>query len=122
MAAAATEHIRVGTMVLNNDMRNPVQMAWEAATLDRLSGGRAELGLGAGHTPQEYAATGVERSPAAVRKARLAESVEIIRRLVDGEEVDHDGEHYQLRGARIDRARQTRLPILVGGNGAALLG
>jgi probable F420-dependent oxidoreductase len=119
--AQATERIRLGTLVLNNDMRNPVQLAWEASTIDRLSGGRFELGLGAGHTPQEYEATGIARSAPADRKRRLAESVEIIRGLLDGDVVDHDGEHYRVNGARIDRAAQERLPILVGGNGAALL-
>ena len=104
--AAVTERVRLGTLVLNNDMRNPVQLAWEAATIDRLSGGRFELGLGAGHTPSEYAATGLERSGAADRKRRLAESVEIIRGLVDGEVVDHDGEHFCIDGAHIDRAVQ----------------
>lgn len=119
--AAATSTIRLGTLVLNNDMRNPVQLAWEVASIDRLSDGRFELGLGAGHTPQEYAASGIGLDPAAVRKRRLAESVEIIRALVDGETVDFDGEHYQLHGAQIERARQDRLPILVGGNGERLL-
>ena len=119
--AALTRRVRLGTLVLNNDMRSPVQLAWEASTIDRLSGGRFELGLGAGHTPSEYDATGVERSAPAARKRRLAESVEIIRRLVDGEVVAHDGEHYRIDGARIDRAAQEHLPILVGGNGAALL-
>jgi probable F420-dependent oxidoreductase len=119
--AVATQRIRLGTLVLNNDMRNPVQLAWEAVTIDRLSGGRFELGLGAGHTPSEYAATGVQRSTAADRKRRLAESVEIIRGLVDGEMVDHDADHFRTDGARIDRAVQEHLPILVGGNGAELL-
>lgn len=50
--ARETESIRLGTFVINNEMRNPVQLAWESATLDRLSGGRFELGIGAGHTPQ----------------------------------------------------------------------
>jgi alkanesulfonate monooxygenase SsuD/methylene tetrahydromethanopterin reductase-like flavin-dependent oxidoreductase (luciferase family) len=59
--AAATERIRLGTLVLNNDMRNPVQLAWEVSTIDRISGGRFELGLGAGHTPSEYDATRIER-------------------------------------------------------------
>jgi probable F420-dependent oxidoreductase len=118
--AAATERIRLGTLVLNNDMRNPVQLAWEAATLDRLSGGRFELGLGAGHTPAEYDATGIERSAPGVRKRRLAESVEVIRRLLDGETVDHDGEHVQISGATIDRAEQEHLPILVDRTGADL--
>jgi probable F420-dependent oxidoreductase len=119
--AAATTRVRLGTLVLNNDMRNPVQLAWEVTTIDRLSGGRFELGLGAGHTPSEYVATGLERSAAADRKRRLAESVEIIRGLVDGEVVDHDGEHFHIHGACIDRSVQEHLPILVGGNGAELL-
>lgn len=119
--AEQTERIRLGTMVLNNDMRNPVQLAWEAATLDRRSGGRLELGLGAGHTPQEYAATGIRFDPPPVRKARLVEAVTIIRRLFDGATVSFAGEHYDVEEARIDRPAQDRLPILVGGNGAALL-
>jgi probable F420-dependent oxidoreductase len=119
--AGATSRIRLGTLVLNNDMRNPVQLAWEASTLDRLSGGRFELGLGAGHTPNEYEATGIERSDARTRKRRLAESVEIVRDLLDGRTVDHDGAHYRVGQARIDRSEQEHLPILVGGNGAALL-
>ena len=119
--AAVTERIRIGTLVLNNDMRNPVQLAWEASTIDRLSGGRFELGLGAGHTPSEYAATGIERASPAERKRRLAESIEIIRRLLDGNAVDHEGAHFRIDGARIDRSAQPHLPILVGGNGATLL-
>jgi probable F420-dependent oxidoreductase len=120
--ATATTRIRLGTFVLNNDMRNPVQLAWEAVTLDRLSGGRFELGLGAGHTPQEYAATGLGFDPPSVRKARLIESVGVIRRLVDGETVDFQGEHVQVSDAEVGRSTQERLPILVGGNGARLLG
>lgn len=119
--AAATSRIRLGTLVLNNDMRNPVHLAWEAATIDRLSDGRFELGLGAGHTPHEYAATGIELNSARVRKQRLAESVEIIRRLLDGETVDFNGAHFKIEGAAIEPPTQERLPILVGGNGAALL-
>ena len=119
--ASVTERIRLGTLVLNNDMRNPVQLAWEVSTIDRLSGGRFELGLGAGHTPSEYDATGIERSAPGDRKRRLAESVEIIRDLLDGEAVEFDGEHHRVDRARIDPAQQERLPILVGGNGAALL-
>ncbi len=120
--AQATSHIRLGTYVLNNDMRNPVQLAWEAVTLDRLSGGRFELGIGAGHTPQEYDHVGLQQQGPQVRKARLAESVEILRQLFHGELVDFEGEHYQIRGAQLDRSVQERLPIMVAGNGAALLG
>jgi probable F420-dependent oxidoreductase len=120
--AQATERIRLATMVLNNDMRNPVQLAWEAAALDRLSGGRVELGLGAGHTPQEYRATGIALDPPAVRKARLMESVGVIQRLFGGDPVTFTGDHYRLEDAQIEPPAQARLPILVGGNGATLLG
>ncbi|HUE07301.1 MAG TPA: LLM class flavin-dependent oxidoreductase, partial [Acidimicrobiales bacterium] len=74
-AAAATSTIRIGTLVLNNDLRHPVAVAQEAATLDRVSAGRVELGLGAGHSFPEYAAIGLAFDPPAVRKARLAEAV-----------------------------------------------
>ena len=119
--AQVTERIRLSTFVLNNDMRNPVQLAWEAATLDRLSNGRFELGLGAGHTPQEYRACGTTFDKARVRKERLMESVEVIRRLVDGESVTFEGKYVKTLGAEITPASQARLPILVGGNGEALL-
>ncbi len=120
--ASATERIRLGTYVLNHDMRNPVQLAWEAVTIDRLSGGRMELGLGAGHTPAEFAATGIPLDPPAVRKGRLIEGLMIVRQLVDGVTVDFEGDHLAVQGARIDRSMQEHLPILVGGNGARLLG
>ncbi len=118
--ASTSERITLGTLVLNNDMRNPVQVAWEAATIHELSGGRFELGLGAGHTPQEYAATGVDFDPAAVRKARLTEAVDIIGALFRGETVDHGGEQYRLGEARLSVV-QPPPRILVGGNGTALL-
>jgi probable F420-dependent oxidoreductase len=102
-------------------MRNPVQLAWEATTIDHLSGGRFELGLGAGHSPQEYAATGIALDPAPTRKTHLAERVEIIRRLLDGDTVNHELGHHHLVNASVPRSRQTRLPILVAGNGTALL-
>ena len=119
--AQATSTIRLGTFVLNSDMRNPVQLAWEASTLDRLSGGRFELGLGAGHTPQEYSATGTVLDVPRVRKERLMEGVEVIRRLVDGKTVTFEGRYVRVHDAVIDPALQARLPILVGGNGATLL-
>lgn len=121
VVAAATRSIRIGTLVLNGDMRNPVQLAWEVSTLDHLSGGRMELGLGAGHTPQEYTATGLAMDPPAVRKARLTETVELVRSLLDGNEVTTIGRYHQVDGARVPRSVQERLPILVGGNGDALL-
>lgn len=119
--AAVTTSIRLGTMVLNADVRNPVQLAWEAATIDRLSGGRFELGLGAGHTPQEYAATSLSQDPPAVRKRRLMESVELIADLLAGQTVTRSGESFDVAAARVTEPGIS-IPILIGGNGSALLG
>jgi probable F420-dependent oxidoreductase len=121
-AALATSRIRLGTFVINASFQHPLLLAREAVTLDRLSDGRFELGLGAGHTPAEFAALGVPMAPAGERKARLAEFVEVIRPLLDGATVDHDGASFQLAGASTERAHQDHLPILVGGSGRRLLG
>ena len=118
--AAATSTVRLGTFVLNAEMRNPVQLAWEAATIDRLSAGRFELGLGAGHTPHEFAECGIEMALPAERKQRLMAQVELLRALLDGETAS--SEPLGVIAASTGRAVQDRLPILVGGNGAALLG
>ena len=74
-AAAATTRLRVGTIVLDNDYRHPVMLAKEAATLDLLSGGRLELGLGAGWLRREYDVAGMTYDRAGVRVDRLAESI-----------------------------------------------
>lgn len=118
--ASATTSIRLGTNVINADVRNPVQLAWEAATLDRLSDGRFELGVGAGHTPREYTAMGFTQDPPVVRKRRLMESVELLSALLGGHTVTHSGEFFDIAEACIaESGRQVRL--LVGGNGPTLL-
>ena len=119
--AQRTERIRLGTLVINADLRSPTQLACEAVTLDHLSSGRFELGVGAGHTPQEYAAVGAELRPATLRKQRLRELVDLVRRLLDGETVDASGRFFELRATHVGRSAQDRLPILVGGNGQGLL-
>src|ERR1051326_7787452 len=78
-AAEATEHIRVGTNVLNNDLRHPVLVAREAATVDVLTDGRLELGLGAGSIKSEYDEAGLRFDAGGTRVARLAEAVAIIK-------------------------------------------
>jgi len=119
--AEAAPTIRVCPMVINNDFHHPVHLAGEIANLDALTGGRVELGIGAGHAFTEYAAIGQAMDPPAVRKRRMAESVEILRMLLDGEEVSYAGEHYRLTGVRTMRATQERLPILVGVAGRVAL-
>jgi probable F420-dependent oxidoreductase len=123
MAAAATRRLRVGTMVLNNDFRHPVVLAREAATLDLLSDGRLELGLGAGHMKSEYDEIGLVFDRGRVRVERLTEAVVIVKRLFTGEPVTYDGRHYRVTGHTIHPrpAQRPRPPILVGGNGPRLL-
>lgn len=119
--ADCTTSIRLCPLVLNNDFHHPVHLAQELASLDHLSGGRLEVGIGAGHSFPEYAAIGQSFDPPAVRKARLAESTEILRRLLDGETVTYDGEHYLLDNVHTLRSRQRHLPLLVGVNGKTAL-
>jgi probable F420-dependent oxidoreductase len=119
--AECTTRLRICPLVLNNDFHHPVHLARELASIDHLSGGRLEVGIGAGHAFTEYAAIGQAFDPPVVRKARLAEGVEILRRLLDGEEVSFAGEHYRLTGARTMRALQERVPIMVAVNGRAAL-
>jgi probable F420-dependent oxidoreductase len=119
--ADATHRIRVCPLVLNNDFHHPVQLAQELASIDHLTGGRLEVGLGAGHSFTEYAAIGLPFDPAPVRKARLAEAVEIVRQLLDGELVSFDGDHYRLHDVRTLRSHQGHVPILVGVNGRQAL-
>lgn len=119
--AAITDRIRLCPLVVNNDFRHPVHLAREIAALDHLTRGRIELGIGAGHSFTEYEAIGVPFHAPAVRKARLAEAIEILRRLLDGETVSFAGEHYQLRSVRTMRSLQDHLPLMVGVNGRAAL-
>jgi probable F420-dependent oxidoreductase len=117
--AAHTERVRIGTLVCNNDFRHPAVLAREAATLDLLSGGRLELGIGAGHAAPEYDEIGLPFDPPAVRVERLEEAVGLLCRLFDGERVAHAGAHYRLHDHALWPPRRPRL--LVGGNGDRVL-
>ncbi|HEV8633855.1 MAG TPA: TIGR03621 family F420-dependent LLM class oxidoreductase [Chloroflexota bacterium] len=124
-AAAATRSLRVGTYVLANDFRNPVLLAKEVATLDLLSGGRFELGLGAGRpaAAAENRMLGLAFDSGAVRVARLAESLAIIKPLLAGQGATASGAHYPVVDAEISPrpVQQPRPPILVAGSGRQLL-
>jgi probable F420-dependent oxidoreductase len=117
--AEATEGLRVGTLTLNNDFRHPTLLAREAATLDLLTDGRLELGLGAGHSAPEYAEIGLGFDPAAVRVARLEESALLLTSLFGGEEVTFEGLHYRVAAHRLFPVRRPR--FLIGGNGDRVL-
>jgi probable F420-dependent oxidoreductase len=117
--AGETTRVRVGTLVLNNDLRHPALVAREAATLDLLSDGRFELGLGAGHAAPEYRELGLAFDRPGVRVERLGEAATIIRRLFEGEAVTFSGRHYELDAHRLYPMHTP--PLLVGGNGDRVL-
>jgi len=122
-AAAATRHLRLGTMVLNNDFRHPVLTAREAATVDLLSDGRFELGLGAGHTKSEYDEVGLTFEPGPTRVERLGEAVVIVKRLLAGEPVSFRGNHYHVTDHTIHPVpvQRPHPPVFIGGSAPRLL-
>jgi probable F420-dependent oxidoreductase len=120
--ADATEKLRVGTFVIANDYRHPVELAKQFATLDVLSGGRAEVGIGSGYAQNEYDSIGLRYESAGVRIERLGEALQIIRRALDGEKFSFEGKHYRITDYEpFPRPVQAHLPILVGGGGRKVL-
>jgi probable F420-dependent oxidoreductase len=121
--AAVTERVRIGSLALCNDFRNPALLAKMIATLDRLSKGRIDVALGAGWYEPEYRAAGIEFDGAGTRIERLGESLQIIARLLEGEELIFKGEHYTIDGAicRPGPEQSPRPPLWVGGKGDKLL-
>ncbi len=117
--ASLTSRVRIGSLVLCNDFRYPGLVAKMAATLDLLSGGRLDLGLGAGWYEPEYRAAGIPFDRARERIERVGEAVEIITRLLSGEELTFKGEHYTIDGAicRPLGAQKPRPPVWIGGKG-----
>ncbi|WP_020498025.1 LLM class flavin-dependent oxidoreductase [Sciscionella marina] len=115
-AATATSTLRLGTSVLNAGIREPLLLASDVATLDRISEGRAELGLGAGHTPAEWEMLGRVRPGPAERIAHLLRVAEETSALLAGETVP-------VTGAVLPEPRpvQDRIPLLLGGGNPALL-
>jgi probable F420-dependent oxidoreductase len=125
VAAEATSALRIGTLVLNNDLRHPALVAREALALDSLSGGRLELGLGAGSemSSPEHESIGIRFDDGATRVARLAEAAEVLDGLLRGNEVTFRGAHYRLNGHRAwpPAIQHPRPPILIGGSGRRIL-
>jgi probable F420-dependent oxidoreductase len=124
-AAMATRTLRVGTYVIANDFRNPVTLAKEVATVDLLSGGRFELGIGVGRpdAAQDNRMLGIPFDSGAVRVARLAESLALLKALLSGQTATAIGSHYAAANAQISprRTQQPHPPILVAGSKRRLL-
>lgn len=121
--AAVTKRVRLGSLTLCNDFRNPAILAKMAASLDLLSNGRLDLGLGAGWYEPEYEAAGISFDKPATRIKRLRESAEIVSRLLEGEVLDFEGAYYKTEGAlcRPGPHQKPRPPIWIGGKGDFLL-
>lgn len=122
-AACATTTLRVGTLVLDNDYRHPVMLAKEAATLDVLSGGRLELGIGAGWLGEEYERAGMAFDPASVRVGRLEEAVRVLKGLFADGPLAFTGQHYTIDGLENwpKPAQRPRPPILIGAGSPRML-
>jgi probable F420-dependent oxidoreductase len=110
VAAEATTTLRVGTLVLDNDFRHPVVLAKEAATLDVVTGGRFEFGVGAGWATLDYEYSGIPMDRPSVRVDRLRESLEIMRAMWRDGSATFEGEHY-----RVTAAPGTPQPVTPGG-------
>lgn len=118
VAAMATQTLRVGPLVLNNELHHPALLARAAATVDRLSGGRFVLGLGTGYAQAEHDAIGLPlRSPGS-RVDRLEECLMILRLLLDDGAASFAGDHHAVEIADLGiRPLQAKVPILIGGHG-----
>jgi probable F420-dependent oxidoreductase len=119
--AAVTERIRIGTLVLDTALRDPVLTAKSAATLDRMSGGRFELGLGAGYIAANFAAAGVPFETGADRVARLGETVTLVQRLWSEPSTTMHSRFFDVTDAPMVARAPVRPRLLIGGGGRAVM-
>ena len=121
-AAAVTDRLRVGTFVLGNDYKHPVVCAREMASLDLLSDGRLELGIGAGWMTADYEKAGIPLDRPGVRIARLAEAITILKGLFSPGPFTFHGEHYRVTDLDgMPKPVQAPLPFFVGGGAPKIL-
>ncbi len=120
-AAMVSTRLRVGTLVASNDFRNPVLLARECATLDTISAGRFELGIGAGWAVRDYRGLGIQLDAGRTRVDRLSESIALMKRLFAEREVTFEGRHYRVQRASLGLRRPLTLPILIAGTRRRIL-
>jgi probable F420-dependent oxidoreductase len=121
VAAEATSTLHVGSLMLNNDLRNPVVLAKEIATLGLAAEGRVEVGLGAGWLRSDYAQAGIEYDEPAVRVDRLAESLTVMKTLWSEGEATFTGRYHAVLGARCDPRPASPPRVIVGGGSRRIL-
>jgi probable F420-dependent oxidoreductase len=123
MAAAHTTTLRIGSLVVDNDYKHPAILAKEAATIDLLSDGRLELGVGAGWMRTDYDQLGLPYDPPAVRVDRFEEALHIIKQCFAGEQFTYHGEHYRITdySSWPRSVQQPGPPLLIGGGGKRVL-
>ena len=122
-AADVTTTLRVGALVFDNDYKHPVVLAKELATMDLLSDGRTEVGLGAGWMISDYEQAGMPYDAAGVRIDRFLEGLHIIRRSFEAGTFSHSGTHYTITDYEgFPKPAQAKVPVLIGGGGKRVLG
>jgi len=122
-AAGATTKLRIGSLVFDNDYRHPVVLAKEVATLDVLSGGRLDFGLGAGWQTDDYERSGIQFDPPGTRIERLQEAVQVIKGLFAPGKFSFAGKHYMVKelDGHPKPVQQPHPPFLLGGGGRRML-
>jgi probable F420-dependent oxidoreductase len=123
-ALALTSTLRVGCRVFCQDYHHPVVLAKEIATMDLMSEGRVEVGIGAGWIKAEYEAAGIQFDSPGTRIRRLGEYVSILKTLLRGDEIDHHGEFFEIFGFKglPDVVQKPHPPIMIGGGAPKILG
>ena len=122
-AADATTSLRVGCLVFDNDYKHPVVLAKEVATIDVLSGGRVELGIGAGWMNSDYEQSGIQHDRAGVRIDRMEEGIAVLKGLFADGAYSFEGEHYRITGldGQPKPVQRPHPPLLVGGGAQRVL-
>ncbi|HSK92968.1 MAG TPA: TIGR03621 family F420-dependent LLM class oxidoreductase [Candidatus Angelobacter sp.] len=121
--AAISDRLRVGTFVLNNDLRHPAVLAQDLASIDVLSGGRLDVAIGAGWNRAEYEAIGLPFDRTPVRQSRLVEAVAVLKGCFGDEPFSFSGEHYTITeyDAQPKPVQRPHPPLLIGGGGRRTL-
>lgn len=121
--AARTTRVRIGVLVSSNTFRHPALLAQQAVTVDHVSGGRLELGLGAGWFEAEHERFGIDLPDPGPRVDRFREAVEIVDALLRNESTTYHGDHYRLESAHVRPrpVQQPRPPLTLGAHGSRML-